>query len=147
MNIRLDYVFSYWIFAWFLLYYFKLVSFNPLFALILATIENTMLLLLMIYYKVHIINIISFIVINFFIKVLPIIYLWKSKIILRDIIALVVLYLIYIVWLYINKQYNFLNIQMDIYNSLIHGKSETPFMALVAKLKPYIVKKDIHNLD
>ena len=135
--IRLDYIFSYWIFAWFLLYYFKITSFNPFFVLIIATIENTLLLLLMIYFKVSIFNIIMFIVINTFIKILPLIYLRNTKIILRDIIGTIVLFLIYILWLIINKQYNFFKIQKDIYDSLISGKSETPFMALIKKLKKY----------
>jgi hypothetical protein len=140
MTIRIDFVFSYWIFAWFLLYYFKITSYNPFFALIIATIENTCLLFLMIYYKINISHIIQFIIINFFIKVLPLIYLWKSKIILRDIIATFIFFLFYLLWLKINNQKDIFQAQKDIYNSLIHGKSETPFMAFIESLRKYVVK-------
>lgn len=139
--IRLDFVFSYWIFAWFLLYYFKFTHFNPFFALEIATIENTIILLLMIYYKVPVYNIIIFLVINFFIKVLPIVYLWNTKIIMRDIIASVIIYLIYLLWLLINKQTNVFKVQHEIFDSLVHGKSDTPFMTLTKKLKKYFVKE------
>jgi len=141
MNIRIDFVFSYWIFAWFLLYYFKLTRLNPLFALEIATIENTIVLLLMIYYKVPVFNIIRFLIINTFIKILPVIYLWETKIILRDIIVTCLLYLTYLLWLYINKEKDVFKIQYDIYKSLIHGKSDTPFMSLTQKLKKYFVKE------
>jgi len=140
MMIRLDFVFSYWIFAWFLLYYFKFTHFNPFFALEVATIENIILFLLMIYYKVPLYNLISFLVINFFIKVLPLIHLWDSKIIIRDIIAFVIIYLIYLLWLLINKKTDVFKVQHEIFNSLVHGKSDTPFMALTKKLKKYIKK-------
>ncbi len=141
MTFRLDFVFSYWVFAWFLLYYFKLTSFNPLFALEIATIENIILLFLMIYYKVSIFNIISFLFINFFIKVLPLIYLWNIKTVKRDIIASIILFLIYLLWLFINNKKNALKIQYEIYESLLHGKSDTPFLALTKKLKKYFVKE------
>jgi hypothetical protein len=141
MNIRIDFVFSYWIFAWFLLYYFKLTRLNPLFALEIATIENTIVLLLMIYYKVPIFNIIGFLIINTFIKILPVIYLWKTKTKIRDVITTIILYIIYLIWLYINKEKNVFKVQHDIYKSLIHGKSETPFMSLLKNLKKYFVKE------
>lgn len=141
MAIRIDFVFSYWIFAWFLLYYFKITNFNPLFVLIIGTIENTMLLLLMIYYKVSTLNITSFLFINFFIKILPLIYLWNTKIKLRDIIASIIFFLIYLLWILINKQKDIFKVQNEIYQSLIHDKSETPFISLIQKLKKYVVKK------
>jgi len=140
MTIRIDFVFSYWIFTWFLLYYFKITSYNPFFALIIATIENTCLLFLMIYYKVNISHIIQFIIINIFIKVLPLIYLWKSKIILHDIIATFIIFLFYLLWLKINNYNDLFKAQKDIYNSLIHGKSETPFMSFIESLKKYVIK-------
>ena len=140
MAIRIDFVFSYWIFAWFLLYYFKITIYNPFFAIIVASIENTILLLLMIYYKVNISHIIQFIIINFFIKVLPLIYLWGNKIIIRDIIATFIIFLVYLLWLKINNKRDLFEAQTDIYNSLIHGKSETPMMSIIASLRKYIIK-------
>jgi hypothetical protein len=54
MDYRFDYVFSYWIFAWFLLYEFGYTSYNPKIALIIALIENIGILCLMIYFKIQV---------------------------------------------------------------------------------------------
>ena len=136
--IRIDYVFSYWIFAWFLLYYMNITKYNPFFALLISLIENIVLLILMIYYSVSIKSIISFILINLFIKILPILYLRKSKIKLSDIIVTCILFLIYLVWLYVNNK---ISIQKEIVNSLINEKSETPIMYWINKLEKYIKNK------
>lgn len=136
--IRIDYVFSYWIFGWFLLYYMNITKYNPFFALLISLIENIVLLILMIYYSVSIKSIISFILINLFIKILPILYLRKSKIKLSDIIVTCILFLIYLVWLYVNNK---ISIQKEIVNSLINEKSETPIMYWINKLEKYIKNK------
>jgi hypothetical protein len=139
--IRVDYVFSYWIFGWFMLYYVGITRYNPFFALLVSLIENILLLILMIYYGVSIKSILSFILINFFIKVLPVIYLIKTKIILRDVIVTCILFLIYLVWLYINNKRTIFRVQKEIYNSLINEKSETPIMYMMDKLEKYVKSK------
>ena len=40
MDLPFEFMFSYWIFAWFLFYYFGFTPFNPKIILILAVIEN-----------------------------------------------------------------------------------------------------------
>ena len=49
--LRADLVFSYWIFVWYLLYIFKVTSYNPKLYLLLGLIENLAYLFLMIYYN------------------------------------------------------------------------------------------------
>lgn len=103
MDYRFDYVFSYWIFAWFLLYYLGFTSYNPKIALILALIENIGILGSMIYFNNSFIYIFLFCIINFFIKVLPIWLLRKTKYEWNDVYAMIALFLIYILWLLVNK--------------------------------------------
>lgn len=131
-NYRLDYVFSYWIFAWFVLYYFKIVKYSPLFILLFASIENVVLFI------IHIINfiidnsyynffkLIGFIIINFCIKVLPLYYIIKIendvktfeelfKLIKKDdILISLYLFIIYIIWLFINKAISIKNYKLNI---------------------------------
>ena len=130
-NYRLDYVFSYWIFAWFVLYYFKIVSHSPLFILLIASVENVILFI------IHIINfiidnsyynffkLIGFIIINFFIKVLPLYYIIKIennvktieelfKLIKKDnIIISLYLFIFYIIWLFINNAISIKNYKLN----------------------------------
>ena len=37
---RFDLVYSYWIFAWYLLYIFKIIPYNPKLVLIIGVVEN-----------------------------------------------------------------------------------------------------------
>lgn len=141
-NFRLDYVFSYWIFTWFILYYFKIIKYSPLLFLLIATIQNFILFFIYIYnFIIHnsyynFFKLIAFIVINFFIKVLPLYYIIKIennvktieeliKLILsikkEEILISLYLFIIYIIWLFINnviyiKNYK-LNFNLDITKS------------------------------
>jgi len=69
--VRSDFVFSYWIFTWFILYLLKIVPYSPKFVIILGIIENLFVFMYMIFYKSPIYNIIKFIIINILIKVIP----------------------------------------------------------------------------
>jgi hypothetical protein len=141
---RIDLIFSYWIFAWFLLYYFKIINYNPKLALIISLIENIFLFILMIIYKVSHINLISFIIINFFIKVLPLYYVWNTKIILyNDIFNIIILLIIYLIWCFINRT-SIIEHQYAILQSLIHNKSETPFLYLINRINDFYKKYIIH---
>jgi hypothetical protein len=114
INYRLDFVFSYWIFAWYLLYEFKFVSYSPKLALILGLIHNTLLLLIMIYYKYNILNILFFCIINLFIKIIPLWRLKNNKV--YNIKSTIILFLIYLVWLHINNKNIFTMFNIQIYN-------------------------------
>ena len=116
--LRLDYVFSYWIFLWFILYELKLVKYSPKFIIIIGIIENLGLFSYFIYKKSSFYNIAKFIIINIFIKIIPLYLVWKDKIIWNDIIASLVLFLIYLLWLVINNRSNYL---FNEYNELIKG--------------------------
>lgn len=103
MVVRPDFVFSYWLFTWFLLYVCKLVPYNPLFFLILGLLDNLGILAMMIYYQNRFVHIGLFVFINFFIKVLPIWYLHNTTIRIEDFVAGIILFILFNGWLYINN--------------------------------------------
>ena len=96
---RFDYVFSNWIFLWYVAYMLNLVPFNPMSFLIVAGLVNiTELLIGMVP------NIPMFLIVNFFIKILPIYTLLYVPIKSKDITAGFVYLLIYLLWMFINKE-------------------------------------------
>ena len=128
---RFDFVFSYWIFAWYVFYALQLTTFSPKIALIVGLIHNTGLLLTMIYYKNDWIHIGTFCFINLFIKVIPLWTVRDDPYRWKDFHALVVYYIIHLVWLVMNGQIkpNGVNILTLVKNNLPVG----PFMQLVDK--------------
>ena len=132
--LRADLVFSYWIFAWFILYEFRFTEYSPKFPLILGVIDNLIMLFLMLLYGTSKRTIFYFIVINTLIKVMPLYYLRNESIQLNDIYFTFGLFLLFIFWLHVNEQSLVGNIKL-IHDSLLYGKNQTPFMALLQKIK------------
>ena len=98
---NIDLIFSYWIFTWYVLYELKITNYSPKLALIIGLISNIILLFLMIFYNNNIINILLFCVIQIFIKIIPLWRLRNNNI--YDFKALAILFIIYMVWLFINN--------------------------------------------
>ena len=120
---RIDYLFSYWLFTWYILYELKIIEYNPKLGLTIAVIVNLLELLIMVYYNYK--YIILFILINFTIKLIP---LWRLKDIkyeTHDINRLLYVFIIYIIWLiYNNFTINDINFIDDI-------KNNKPFTPLI----------------
>lgn len=139
MNIRSDFIFSYWIFTWFILYILKIIPYSPKFIIILGLIEVFFALCYLLYYQATFYKITKFIIINIIIKVIPLYIIWNSNITKNDIILSIILIVIYLSWIFINKINLFL-----IYKSLTNGylsnkKSGTYF----SNLYDYIFTKYI----
>ena len=100
---RFDLLFSYWIFAWYLLYIFKFVDASPKLALILGIIENLVLLYSMIFIQSQPLKtIILFIIINTCFKVIPLYTLSNEKInIKKDVKNTAIVFTLYIIWLFV----------------------------------------------
>ena len=97
---RFDLLFSYWIFAWYLLYIFNIINYSPKLELIIGIIENIGLFLFMMF-SLHSSNktILSFIFINILLKVIPLYTIWNDKIYWKkDLCRIIMLFLIYICW-------------------------------------------------
>jgi len=122
---RPDFVFSFWIFAWFIFYELKITKYNPKIAISVAIIVNLFMLANMIYFKNSWINILSFCVVNFFIKICPLIRLRNTEYKWKDFYALVVLYIVYLIWLQLNGV-NLKNIVMDYYDNIVKKKPLGP---------------------
>lgn len=103
---RFDLVFSNWIFAWYLLYILRVTTFNPKIPLVLGVIHNTILLLIMLYYKNDWIHIVTFCLINLCIKGIPLWTVRNDPYRWKDFYALVVYFILFIIWLFINGQLN-----------------------------------------
>lgn len=132
--LRTDLIFSYWIFVWYLLYIFNYTTYNPKFALMLGLIDNIIMLILMLYYNTSKRTVIIFILVNTLIKVLPLYYLRKYVVKWKDIYFTSVLFVIFILWLHLNKQNLVGNVKI-IYDSLLFSKDHTPVMALISKME------------
>lgn len=136
MALRIDLVFSYWIFFWYILYALKLTIYSPKLIIGLGIIENFIMLLLMFYYKTKKDTIIKFIMINFFIKIVPFYMVFNNKIKLADVYATIILFIIYSLWVYLNGE-TIIEYHNKIFESLIYNKNETPFMSLISYLQKY----------
>jgi hypothetical protein len=94
-------IFSYWIFAWFILYYFGLIKYNPLFILIVGYILTLFELIYMIFKGISYYNFIKYFIINVIIKFIPILLIlikinFQINIKLEDVYISFILALIYI---------------------------------------------------
>lgn len=139
--LRADLVFSYWIYVWYILYAFKFIMYSPKIALILGVIDNLIMLLLMTLYGTSRRTIFYFIMINTMIKVVPLYYLRNEVIKASDVYFMMGLFVVFVLWLHINQQSLVGNIKL-VHDSLVYGKDQTPFMALLAQ-----IQKNYKNMD
>jgi hypothetical protein len=124
MNIRSDYIFSYWIFLWFILYLLKLVPYNPKIIIILGIIEILFTLIYLIVKNASIKEITKFLIINIIIKFIPLLLIYKDPIERKDIYATVILVLIYLIWMYINDV-NVIKVYEKLINSYLENNSSS----------------------
>jgi hypothetical protein len=101
--IRFDFVFSYWIFTWYVLYICHIVQYNPKIGLMIGLFVNMISLVLMFFYHNDVFNIIWFIFINIFIKILPLYSLRYIPIRRNDLYVLCILFIVYLCWIWYNQ--------------------------------------------
>jgi len=128
--IRPDFILSYWIFAWYILYMITLVKANPKLMLILAIIEN-IFTLWYIYGYATIENLIYFILVFILTKIIPLATIWNTRIIKRDILVSLCVVIAYILWIYLNNA----QINITTVHSLRENRNETPGIYLFHKIK------------
>ena len=142
--IRFDYLFSYWIIAWFLIYYFIDVkseigqSFrkygNPKLALIIALIENAITLIWIAIVNGEIWTIFKYLCMILIVKVGPLYLVWGSPIrIPQDIYTFIAVFVIYNVYLYLNDE-TLITIYHRTFTSIINRDNKTPLFGLAAYL-------------
>ena len=102
--LRLDLLFSYWIFFWYLLYITGIFTyFSPMFAIIMGMIENVFTVILYLYRGISRYNLVKFTVINIFLKIIPLYTLRNESIHLKDIYFTFGLFLIYTIYVLMNS--------------------------------------------
>jgi len=132
LKTRFDFVFSYWIFAWYIFYALGLTIYNPKAFLIISVSINIFIFLSMIYYKNAFIYILLFVVANFIIKVIPIFLMRNVSIKMRDYYAGAGLFVVYNIWLHINGT-SFIEIMKNQYDAVLKNDARTPFMNYAVK--------------
>lgn len=130
--LRIDYIFSYWIFIWYLLYINQSTNINPKFALICGLIQNIIIIKLMIFYKTKHNIVINFIIMCILIKVIPLYTIRYTAINKSDIIFMIQLFIYYLIWAIINKKTINYYIQ-NIIDLIIHNKPTLPAINLLDK--------------
>jgi hypothetical protein len=132
--IRVDFVFSYWIFSWYLAYIAKLTTFNPKWGLVLGITENIVLAIVLFAYGAKSADLTLFLLINMVIKGVPLYSIYESKTTPRDIYAIAALFVMYVLWVHINGK-TVLEYQHKIFKSILRGENETPSMWLINKIR------------
>jgi len=127
---RIDYIFSYWLFFWYLLYLFEFVKYNPKFAILCGLFENLFIMLLMIYYKTKKRLLFLFFIMFVLLKVIPFLSIWKTKIKLNDIAFTMLLFLLYLIWV----KKGFLDFKRNLVDVVFHNKNTLPGMMFLDKI-------------
>ena len=125
---RIDFIFSYWLFAWYLLYMARITIYSPKFGLIIALIEGVISYMLL---KRS--SKISFAIVTICIKILPLLTLWREPITRNDIWMLFVLFVIYNVWLGLHGE-TMLGTYKKIQVLLDNNSDQLPFMYVLSKI-------------
>ena len=132
--IRLDLLFSYWIFVWYILYEIEIIDYNPKAWLIFAFIINFYNIFFMIYFK-RFYMLLLFVIAVLILKGIPIWTLRNTIIYIKDIIAGLILFFIYYVWLIYNNK-NIYILFKQFYDSIKYNKlKNTPIMYFLNSLK------------
>lgn len=142
-KIRFDYLFSYWVLLWFIIYYSIDVSsknkyimlfkqnFNPLFALWFALSENIITFIFILIVKPEIVLLIKYLFMMCLIKILPIYLLRKTQIKLpNDIIVLSVVFFIYNIYLLYNNT-NLYLIYSRTFTAFMKNEDITPIFSFI----------------
>jgi signal transduction histidine kinase len=105
----------------------------------MGLIDNIILFLLMILFGTKWKTIVYFVIINTFVKIIPLYYLQNDKIRIKDIIFTLFLFLLFIGWLHLNNESLQSNTKL-VYDSLVHNKNKTPFLQLMKKIEENVNK-------
>lgn len=128
---RIDFIFSYWIFAWYLLYMARITIYSPKLALIIAVIEAVVSYFLL--KTANTFTRVSTLIIVSCIKLFPLITLWREPIRQRDIWVLFTLFIIYNIWLGVHGD-TMIGVYKKIHILLDNNTNELPFMHVLSKL-------------
>ena len=128
---RVDLVFSYWIFFWFILYQLNIVSYSPHLLFYVGLLENAIILSMMIYYSYSYIGV--FILVVFLFKAIPLWLMRNESFRRKDVYASVAVLMMYLLWTAVNRQ-NVFTLFASHVKSIQDDKPWGPFTQFVVKL-------------
>lgn len=131
-----DLLFSYWIFLWYILYKLNIFKYNP-FILFCIAVTIVLFSTFNAFYKnkdkSKFRNIILYVIINLFIKIIPSIDLYRFKTTYIDIIVMIVISIIYFIYVYIRTGYSAIKLySKGSIDNIING--ETPAVHAINKI-------------
>jgi hypothetical protein len=137
--IRPDLIFSYWVLIWYILYELNVITYNPKFWLIVAVFINFYNMYFMFYFKRYYM-LFLFIIIVTIIKGIPLWTLRNAEVRVNDIIAGLILFVIYYIWLRYNKE-TLYSLFRKFYTSIRdNDTNHTPFMYFINSIKISSIK-------
>jgi hypothetical protein len=135
MNLRFDFIFTYWIVGWYILYVAGRVSYNPLGILLLNLLAHVIMLMVMLYYSYS--YILLFVVQIVLLNVLPLWYIWKNPYVEKDLYASIVVTLMYLTWVWIH-QMNVISLYQSIFQKVANNHVLEPGMKLFYRFLLYV---------
>lgn len=128
---RIDFIFSYWIFTWYLLYMARITIYSPKLGLIITVIAAIVSYMLL--KTANTFTMVYALIIVSFIKIFPLITLWREPIRQKDIWVLFILFVIYNIWLWIHRE-TILGVYKKIQMIFDNNTYQLPFMYVFSKL-------------
>ena len=141
-NLRFDFIFSYWVFSWFVLYCVSVFvfhiptkfDFSPILLLWIGLIENIVTLLLILWYNPQPMLVLYFVIMMLSVKISPLYLLRKTKIHwLSQIVFGLIFVTIYLLYLSIWRT-NVVSVYTDTIQSLLRGDNRTPMIRLLTNV-------------
>jgi len=143
-TLRYDFLFSYWMFIWFILFWLLPKNDNlrsiahPAFTLAIGVLENTITLLLILYYNPQWSIIWKFVAMMIAIKILPLYLVMYESTPLHvpwqnSIITFIVVFAIYLGYLFVNDA-NFVEIYKTAIVSVIMDENKTPLYSTLMSI-------------
>lgn len=129
---RFDFVFSYWIFFWYICYELQITKYNPIGALYFGVLENIAVLLLMIYYRNSYDHLLLLCFVILVTKVIPLWTLRNTSYSRKDIYIIFVYFLVYVLWLFLNNA-NVISFFIQQFGRIQENKPLGPFMLFMLK--------------
>lgn len=135
MNLRFDFIFTYWIVGWYILYVAGLVSYNPLGILLLNLFAHTIMLMIMLYYSYSY----TFIFVGqiILLNILPLWHIWKNPYVEKDLYASIVVTLMYLTWTWIH-QVNLISLYQHLIQMVANNQVLEPGMKHFFRFLSYV---------
>lgn len=113
-------LFSFWIFASFIMFYYKFTKFNPIILLYFAIILVILCAIAIFINTTDILYFYFFVFVNIIIKVVPIFMIRNEEIKISDYLSSILIILIYLLYIDIVRHKNVFNIYYKLYKSHIN---------------------------